>query len=325
MHYRKVVIAIDIGGTKCELILANAETHEVLRHVREKASNLPKELWTPDTQYGVGRSPEMIRYSFFKLVDGIETDDVILVGNTSKAINGLIKEKFDIDVNALYCSEPDGILYAVENEWKKNNEPIPEYKVVVVSGTGTTGLIYKGHEGICVIDALGPDCGDWGAAYDIGRRFIRNAMREQKYTDKILPETIAIYDKFKTFPDFKSESFPYDIVSYLMRNHDRTVVAAVSEVCDECARNGSKLAEYVLESAVVDLVDSLTRAIAYKKLDKEKDLPIIAAGSVLENSDFVFNNLKRVITRWLPNTRLVRSKYHQVEGQLIYAFESMRT
>ena len=100
---------------------------------------------------------------------------------------------------------------------------------------------------------------------------------------------------------------------------DRSVIASLSRVCGDCAKNGSKLAENVLLSAGSDLAESVIRAAKRSGIAK-MDFPVLASGSVLMNDDIVFGAMKERLEREMPQANLIRATRPQVCGQIVARF-----
>ena len=100
---------------------------------------------------------------------------------------------------------------------------------------------------------------------------------------------------------------------------DRSIIASLSRVCSDCAKNGSALAENVLLTAGSDLAESVIRAAKRSGIAK-MDFPVLASGSVLMNDDIVFGAMKERLEREMPQAKLIRAPRPQVCGQVVAKF-----
>lgn len=318
MPSNHLILAIDIGGTKCDVLVSDAENGNILRRFRQNGHSLPPGICPNPKSMGIGRSPEMIRYCIIQALGDLSPVDIFLTGVISYP--GIIDtiQKKGISISGRFpLSEGNSALLA-ENH---------ERGIAIVSGTGVTGCAIPENGREFTIDADGPICGDWGGAYTIGRNFIRGVCREQNFSKNLCPETVELLNHFKNLQDFpqNTDTNLWSIVGYLLHKEDRSVVAALSKVCDECAENGSSLAQKILREAGHDLAESAFRAANFCGMAHIAGLPVIAAGSVLVNSDRVFNAMKEHIEVNLPLANLERAKHPQVIGQTIGAIKALNT
>ncbi|MBP5673698.1 MAG: hypothetical protein J6X49_15025 [Victivallales bacterium] len=333
-----VILAIDSGGTKCEMLAVDAATGDIIREVRHQADSLPPECRPKENFGGAGRTAEMLGYCLDEILDGLDFQKLMPTGNVSKEMveKALMKHGLTAD-GYLPVGEIDGVFYSEPMTWG----------IAISAGTGTVGMVWPpqdkqtagpllngrvadvvqfANSGRLLIDAVGPLLGDWGSAYSIGLDFLRRTYREQESQKEPLAEMQAICAHFDAYPglarkaDEKKLMDNYRGMSHFVYTYtDRSVIASLSRVCGDCAKNGSKLAENVLQSAGNDLAESVIRAARRSEIAK-MDFPVLASGSVLMNDDIVFTAMKERLEREMPQAKLIRAPRPQVCGQVVARF-----
>ncbi|MBR4899463.1 MAG: hypothetical protein IKZ46_00855 [Victivallales bacterium] len=341
MSNRTVILAIDSGGTKCEMLAVDAATGEVVREVRHQADSLPAACRPKQNFGGAGRTSEVLGYCLDEMLDGLDFQKLLPTGNVSKEMvekelerHGLTAEDYQP------VGEIDGVFYSEAMTWG----------IAISAGTGTVGMVWPPKEkqadgpllngrvadvvqfansGRLLIDAVGPLLGDWGSAYSIGLDFLRRAYREQESQTEPLAEMQAICAHLDAFsgierkPDEKKLTDNYRHLSHFIYTYtDRSIIASLSRVCGDCAKNGSELAESVLLSAGSDLAESVIRAAKRSGIAK-MDFPVLASGSVLMNDDIVYGAMKERLEREMPQAKLIRAARPQVCGQIVARFMKM--
>ena len=262
MSNRTVILAIDSGGTKCEMLAVDAATGEIIREVRHQAGSLPAACRPKENFGGAGRTAEVLGYCLDEMLDGLDFQKLLPAGNISKemvekglARHGLTAEDYQP------IGEIDGVFYSQAMTWG----------IAISAGTGTVGMVWPPEEkqtagpllngrvadvvkfannGRLLFDAVGPLLGDWGSAYSIGLDFLRRAYREQESQNEPLAEMQAICAHLDAFsgierkPDEKKLSDNYRYLSHFIYTYtDRSIIASLSRVCGDCAKNGSELAK----------------------------------------------------------------------------------
>ena len=335
MSNRTVILAIDSGGTKCEILAVDAATGDVIREVRHQADSLPPSCRPKENFGGAGRTAEMLGYCLDEMLDGLEFQKLLPTGNVSKEMVGKELERHGLTAEDYQIvGEIDGVFYSEAMTWG----------IAISAGTGTVGMVWPpksgrtdgpllngrvadvvkfANDGRLLIDAVGPLLGDWGSAYSIGLNFLRRAYREQESQAEPLADMQAICAHFDTYPGLvRKEGEKKLMDNYRGMSHfvytytDRSVIASLSRICGDCAKNGSELAESVLLSAGSDLAESVIRAAKRSGIAK-MDFPVLASGSVLMNDDIVFGAMKERLEREMPQANLIRAPRPQVCGQVV--------
>ncbi|MBQ7651244.1 MAG: hypothetical protein IJS15_09805, partial [Victivallales bacterium] len=101
--------------------------------------------------------------------------------------------------------------------------------------------------------------------------------------------------------------------------------SSFSELCDSCARNGSRIARDVLVTAGHEIAENIRRGAVFKKVDAMDGLPIVVSGSVFMHSDIVFESFHDSISSFLPHAKVIRSFKPQTYGHVIRMLEEIHT
>jgi N-acetylglucosamine kinase-like BadF-type ATPase len=82
-----------------------------------------------------------------------------------------------------------------------------------------------------------------------------------------------------------------DLVEYMLKHHDRAVIAALARLVDIEARAGDAIAISILTEAAENLAETLSDAM--QSLDvTDSDFPLVGAGSVIAGSDVYWQALQ---------------------------------
>ena len=118
MSNRTVILAIDSGGTKCEMLAVDAVTGDIIREVRHQADSLPPACRPKQNFGGAGRTAEMLGYCLDEMLDGLDFQKLLPTGNVSKemvetelARHGLTAEDYQP------IGEIDGVFYSQAMTW----------------------------------------------------------------------------------------------------------------------------------------------------------------------------------------------------------------
>ena len=315
---KRMIIAADFGGTKGELLLVDAESGGILRHTIDDFRDMPPEIAgkADGSRGGLGRSIEMGNYCLGKALRGLRPEEAVIVytGLTfNEARLGDMGIKY---LGRFLLHEENGIMAAEECR----------EGICAILGTGATARIFMEGRDEFIIDARGPVCGDWGGGYYIGCNFVKNVLREQNFTEDILPETNKILAFLRECSGLKPEtSFvpekhitpSWEIVAILLEKNNRSYVASLARLCDSCARNGSRLAREVLENAGKEAASNVCRGAQFTGICRMERIPVIASGSVLLKSDIVYDSFRRNVSQGLPNSEIRRSSRRQTYGQTL--------
>ena len=331
-----VILAADIGGSKCEILAVDANTGDVIKEIRQQADLLPAECQPKQNFGGAGRSKEMLSYCMGKMLGKLSFSGILPCGNMPREMFfAAIPPNMKMLDDYLHVGEAEGVLCSEDLTWG----------MILAAGTGTIGMTWLPDGRTRLIDAAGPILGDWGSGYYIGHQFLRLSYREQESQIEPLDEMKAICEHLDAYPGIAQKPNEHDITAYpgyvrkaneqtLTENYnrlnpfvyvhnDRSIIASLSQVCDNCAKKGSTLARRVLQDAADNLAETAIRASKRNGFDKMESFPLVASGSVLMNNTFVFNIFNKRLEADLPIAKVIRATRPQVCGQIVKRFRSM--
>lgn len=318
---RNIIIAGDCGGTKGDLLIIDADTGGILKRFRANGKVvLPPEFVA---KYGgIGRSFEMGHYCLDKALEGLapETARICYAGMHWRD-DYFVKRNIKV-ISFLPSGEAIAAMIAEERM----------AGISTVVGTGVmTNVIFNDNRKTLIIDALGPVCGDWGGGYAIGQLFMRTLFKEQLFSKEHFWEIDEIYEVLQQQNCMATKmqymldpsTYCWEIVSWVTDVTDRSVVASLAKVCDDCARKGGRIAKLVLEQSAEDLADMICRTVDFHELHVDRQFPIVTSGSVIVNSDIYYDALQKAILKKIPDAYIIRSFAPQVVGHAMRMFREI--
>ena len=324
---KNIIVASDFGGTKGDLLIVNADDGSILRRVLRTWRDLPKEILSEINKApnGIGRTPQMITYCFKEALSELAYENLYYLTCGYGFYSNLCEMLGSPPKLKIAMGEARGVMFA---EGFKNG-------ICSLLGTGATSEIFIDGQSVFLIDSFGPVCGDWGGADYIGYHFLRSVLRQQLFMNELMPETNAIVQFIEenvkdispldhSKPMTPSRANARIVAVIAGHNNNVSLVSSFAELCDSCARNGSKIAKDVLSMAGREIAENIFRGVMFKKVDTT-GLPIIVSGSVFMHSDFVFESFLSEITKTLPNAKIIRSRKPQTYGQVIRMLEEIHT
>ena len=311
-----LILATDCGGTKCAMLLVEPADGSVVRATWHRVGDLPVGKHPSQIFGGCGRSTEMLDYCLQDMITQLPNRPVMLISNmNSSVIQSKLQASGVTVTSAAGIAEAQCVLLAENLNWG----------MVLSAGTGFIGTVWMPDGTSTTIDASGPLIGDWGSAYFIGQTFLRRTYREQEYSRTPLPDMVAICRHLDTFRTTEGSFVTnyHALMGFGPLYNDRSVVASLSQVCEQCAREGSRLAHDVLVEAGEEIAISTIRTAKTCGLAELADAPIIASGSVLRHSDIVHAAWYSRTQEALPKAHLIRAKRPQICGQIISVLRTM--
>jgi N-acetylglucosamine kinase-like BadF-type ATPase len=270
---KELLLAFEGGGTKTRILLADTDGAILQTETAGSSSALyihPKEY---------ARSIRGLLKRMRKKVDGVD-GTVVRAGLAAPMdralVESLIREEFG-DIRFMWLSEAEIALALYDLDWG----------IAVVAGTGSS-CQFLSRDGVWVASGgLGPQFGDEGSGYWIGKEAIAAAMRAETAQG---PAT-ELLDRLRDF-------YELDRMLSVLKLCDRSGhvpgprVAACVPVVIACAVEGDTVAQLVLRQAgqaLGDLVLTTTRKARVKK----KPVPLVLTGGVFHAGKLVLTSLKR--------------------------------
>ncbi|GMV92658.1 MAG: ATPase, BadF/BadG/BcrA/BcrD type [Candidatus Hydrogenedentota bacterium] len=272
---KELLLAFEGGGTKTRIILA--ETGGTILQTETGGSS--SALYIDPKKYATTIRSLLKRLRRTADKSGGTVVCAGLAAPMDQAlVESLIREAFG-DVQLAWLSEADIALALYDLSWG----------ISLVAGTGSS-CRFLTRDGVTVIcGGLGPQFGDEGSGYWIGKEAIAAAMRAETSQG---PPTVLL-ERLRAF-------YELERMWHVLRLCDRSghvpgprVAACVPEVI-ACARDGDAIARTVLRHAgraLGDLVLTTTRKARVKK----GPVPLVLTGGVFRAGALVLNPLKRTL------------------------------
>jgi len=311
MKGRHGILAIEAGGTKCEMFLVDAETGARLAYAHGSREDMPEVVHIR----GVGRSPEMMRFVFGKIREQAP--------ELPHHINIIENFRFHDSQKTL----------ALEDH-ELEVTPIGEFSValalggvdcgiMVLSGTGAAVVLRDCDGRHHVIDGVGPLLGDVGSAFYIGHQLMRHLTYELQVQQREVPYWCEMMDIIKVPYDKNAEGDLiyhrlglHELTEYTIRAVDRSAIASVAVLCEKMAVDGDAAALRIMNQAAELLAENVM-SVAEKCKIPEEELSVIGVGGVLKKSRFVWPRLHEILSVKLPCARIVCPHFSQAEGLVI--------
>ncbi len=291
---KRLILAVDRGGSKCDALVC-----------REDGTALAAGRSGIDDPEG-GRGPSGSGRSRRSLERAV-----------SAALQGLAPGELHHNIPA----EPGppieplrGGLDAVWHPVREQDCPMAlaglEWGIAAIAGTGA--LVYarspEGRE--VLLDGLGPELGDHGGGYQIGREAMRAAAcsgwshrRRTSLADPVYRACIGE----------GPEESGRRLVDYSLGTRDRAEIAALARIVDCEAEKGDRVARRILENAAEDLAGTILDAAEAAGLLRGECV-VALAGGVGANSRLYGEHLQAVLSRTAPNLRVARVPQAPVVG-----------
>lgn len=145
----------------------------------------------------------------------------------------------------------------------------------VISGTGSMAVYRDKHGNISHAGGWGYILGDEGSGYSIGLAGIKAAI---KSAENCGPETALLAECLKYF----STDNIYDLIDlYYEKTVSRKTTAAFARAVNECAENGDKTAECIIETEAKELANT---ALGLFNGKAAEEFPVGLWGGVFQNN-----------------------------------------
>ncbi|MFO7975945.1 MAG: BadF/BadG/BcrA/BcrD ATPase family protein [Candidatus Hydrogenedentota bacterium] len=277
---KELWLAIEGGGTKTRFLLADTAGAVLVRHVGGPSSG----LYVQKGDYEAYAGRMRILLGNIKETADAAGGRVAVVGLAAPMVRelmaGLVRETLG-DVEFVFSSEGAVALACHDLSWG----------VSMVAGTGATcvALDEEGQGATC--GGFGPQFGDEGSGYWIGREAIAAAMREK---DGRGPKT-ALTQALCAFYEIG-----HIVEIYKYRGPGGHVagpkVAACVPLVFETARAGDRMAKAVCRRAGHALGHTIVATVKRAELSR-RPVPVVFTGGVFNGGPRILTPLKRVLRR----------------------------
>jgi len=293
----RCLLAVDSGGTKCEVILANG-AGEVLGKGLRDLSHRPGER----DERGLGRSEKLVTEALQEALIGAPPIDELHVAGRLLA-------------PALWPFPHTPVIHY--HAVREQDAPMAlvgaTAGVVVLAGTGAFvfGRSDDGRE--LLLDGIGPLYGDHGGAYQIGLAAVRAAGRSEWHDRYRTSLHQVILEACRTLA---GNPTPFDMVGYMLESRDRSEIASLAKFVDREAEQGDAIAQSILIHAADDIVETV-RCVVDRLAIADESLPLIGTGSVAVQSQIYWNRVSEQVQRFAPSFVAVQAKHPPALGMLL--------
>lgn len=287
------LLAVDVGGTKCDALLADGKGHP-LAWARSKAR--PGD---PIFKEGFGRSPLAIRRALDHALAPFEGGELVYasLGDQPYIPEGLIAT-----VHPLIEIDSPLALAGVSSG------------IVALAGTGALvhGISEDGRR--LQLDGLGPYYGDFGSAFQIGLMGLRASARSSWHPrfKTILEKTIpAACQEMAGDPNL-------DMVLYMLQKRNRGEVASLAKLVGEAAEQEDKIAQGIIKEAARQMSETVFAiASSLGLLDQKTNL--VGTGSVMRGSKLYWQSLIEAAREFMPGVNPLLPMEDAVFGMALAA------
>ena len=313
------ILGIDVGGSKAEVVLANADGDIISAGRFDSGQDLANE--PHDKKYsrlGGGREIGSLNKALEMTIVNADLpdDEVIDITISSHTGNFPLHTLFGLNLGNITVN------YATEFS------PVYElagtrYSALALAGTGAAVVCnLPDGKGGMYMDGAGPELGDFGGGCYVGKRALRAVQRSiwhEKYETSLkeaLPLALGL-------PPAPTHTNHYEaLVQYALSHHDRGHTAGLARIVGQEAEKGDKIATELLVDASNQLSDTLSLVI--DRLDcHDIDLPLICFGSLLAKSDIYYNNFTNNVKGFAPNLKPLRITQSPAVGHILSVIKKL--
>ncbi|MBU5227341.1 acyl-CoA reductase [Clostridium senegalense] len=301
-------LGIDGGGSKTKAVLC--DEYGKIKYTMYKGSL---------NYYQIGK--DGIKTVLHQLVEeilcninDIKKDDIVVglgmpsykeVVNVTKIIDQIVKEEFHFVKK--FIVENDGIISI-------NGSLIGKKGIHIVSGTGSIGISLNEEGVITRVGGWGPEFGDEGSAYWIGKKTLEifSKQCDGRY------EKTLLYYLIKKYFNLNNN---FDIIKYFSNDliDKRKEIAKISKLCFEAATRGDVLCKNVFTKASLELSNIVKALIKNFKGDEEIFLSY--SGGVFKSKNLILTPLMNSLC--YENITLVKPILPPELGACLMAFKSI--
>lgn len=295
----RCVLGIDSGGTKCDAILVADDGTAVGWGRCDVASPESGRGWG-----GSGRSMPSIRHAVSQAMEGVELDELHVVGAIEWVPAGFLREGHPVKIQVHGLPGEAAAALALVGE---------TVGVVVLAGTGAFvyGKTREGREAL--LDALGPMLGDYGGGYQIGSLAVRAAAksgwnpRHQTSLAPVIHKACGINE---------AEPRGRSLIGFMYEPHDRAEIAAFAKLVDFEAEAGDRIARAILEKAAADIAETLRDVVDRLGIAND-EYAMIGTGGVATGSRTYWQHFCALAKEFAPGLKPVISDLPAVLGTVL--------
>jgi len=287
------LLAVDVGGTKCDALLADAFGHP-LAWARSQAR--PED---PIFKEGFGRSPIAVQRAVASALKGYRGGRLVYacLGDQPHVPEGLsptICPLVEIDAPMALAGVDDGI--------------------VALAGTGALvqGVSEDGRT--LHLDGLGPYYGDFGSAFHIGLMGLRASGRSSWHPrfSTSLGESIP-----KACAEMAGDP-NLNMVAYMLEVRNRGEIASLARLVSEAAEAGDAVAADIIRQAAQEMSETVYAVAAQLGMIHEPT-NLVGTGSVMRRSKLYWKTFVGCVRTFMPHVRPILPMEDAVFGMALAA------
>ncbi len=302
----RCVLGIDSGGTKCHAILVRDDGQLLGWGETDPIEESRRPIRHPG---GRGRSYAAVLKAITRAVGRIDYDEIYIASVASAIPLDFLRPDRPTKIQSFKVPEYEAAMIQVGESTG----------VVALAGTGAF-VFARTREGRAVhLDGLGPMLGDHGSGYDIGFRAIRAAAQSGWHPRRRATFAAAV---IKACGGNPNDATGLSLLRYQIGRRDRSEIAVLAKLVCEAASAGDAVARRIIEEASADLADTVYDALDLLHMRNES-YPFIGTGGIITGSDVYWDNLCRIVSRFAPKLKAIRSDLPAVVGVALTAISKM--
>ena len=298
---KRCVLAVDSGGTKCDVLLVRDDGTVIGRGYCDYADPT-----SGRSAAGSGRSGETVGSAIERAMGNARIDELYVGGRS-----GLKPTLFE------NCDQIREVRMRRMLEWEAAFALTGKQTGVVVQ-SGTGAFVYaRSRDGKELhLDGRGPAVGDYGSAYQIGAMAVRAAARSKWHPrhatslEESIPLACGLGDGAKG-----------GLVRYTY-HADRAEIAALAKVVDADANAGDRIARSILETAAGEIVETIRDVVDRMGLATQR-YPMIGTGSVATGSKIYWDHVCRLVREFAPELEPVLLDKPPVVGLALVLLQTL--
>lgn len=183
-----------------------------------------------------------------------------------------------------------------------NNNP----GVILIAGTGSIVYAHDGNNHFVRSGGVGHKLGDEGAGYWIGKEAIRAIlkMHDGRGPKTILHELVLAHFRFSDHEEIIDW-----VYSTQFSIHE---VGALAKIVEQAYIKGDAVSQSIIEHAINELYQLVVAAVKRAGI-AEKPFKLLLLGGLLQNSNFIKEQLLEKLKETMPNIELITTNNKPID------------
>ena len=302
MAEEKLVLGMDIGGTKTHAIIANT-CGELLGQGFATAANINFVTL------------EQAESAFAKAISQAQKQGGVDELQTEVAVIGIEPSPEPLHPILNKVARPSKIIHKKEGECSLVGGLTEHVGLSLIAGTGSVGW-GRNKDGKTYMTSCWGTIGDEGSAYDLARRGVNAAFWA---ADGRGPKTTLVD---KLLAKFEVEDMR-DVCTPIYQNEDvRRNFASLSRMVIETALEGDAVAREVVEEGARQIAIFLTTCTEQLGMQNEP-YKIAATGGLVSKGGWYFDLIQAGVCEKHPQATLVKPKFEPCVGAVLLALKEL--